>query len=54
MILITKIEIYAALLLLLVTPFRCWWPRLKTSTSFLKDFDLAADKAYVGTMGIIP
>ena len=54
MILITKIEIYAVRLLLLVTPSSLLVAQIEDEHFILKDFDRAADKAYVGTMGIIP
>ena len=54
MILITKTITYVILLLLLATPFSLLVAQIADEHFILKDFDRAADKAYVGTMGIIP
>ena len=54
MILITKTRTYVILLLLLATPFSLLVAQIEDEHFILKDFDRAADKAYVGTMGIIP
>lgn len=54
MILNLKSIIYAAFLPLLVSPFSLLVAQIEDEHFILKDFDRAADKAYVETMGIIP
>ena len=54
MILRLKSIIYAVLFLLLVTPSSLLVAQIEDEHFILKDFNPAADKAYVQTMGIIP
>lgn len=54
MILRLKSIIYAVLFPLLVTPSLLLVAQIEDEHFILKDFDRAADKAYVETMGIIP
>ena len=54
MLLSLKTEAYAVLLPLLVTPFSLLVAQIEDEHFILKDFDRAADKAYVETMGVIP
>ena len=54
MILVLKTGIYAVLLPLLMTPFSLLVAQIEDEHFILKDFDRAADKAYVETMGVIP
>ena len=54
MILSFKTKAYAVILSLLMTPFSLLVAQIEDEHFILKDFDRAADKAYVETMGIIP
>ncbi|MCH1611283.1 MAG: hypothetical protein L7S53_08255 [Luminiphilus sp.] len=54
MILSLKTKTYTVFLPLLMTPFSLLVAQIEDDHFILKDFDRAADKAYVETMGIIP